>query len=96
MVQNVRYLNGPPSHVTLPFEYRTPTLSGIQVFGIQMVTVIFWPQPNNERFFVLLSGGYTGVKFDSSLTPAENPIPGSLEEMELKFSQMVRSKRFLC
>ena len=27
MVQNVRYLNGLPSHVTLPFEYQTPTLS---------------------------------------------------------------------
>ena len=25
--------------MTLPFEYRTPILSGIQVFGIQMVTV---------------------------------------------------------
>ena len=24
MVQNVQYLNGPPSHVTLPFEYPTP------------------------------------------------------------------------
>ena len=43
MVQNVRYSNGPPSHVTLPFEYRTPILPGIQmnlVFGIQMVTVL--------------------------------------------------------
>ena len=39
MVQNVRYSNGPPSHVTLPFEYRILILSGIQVFGIQMVTV---------------------------------------------------------
>ena len=42
---NVRYLNGPPSHATLPFEYRTPILSqysdesGIQVLGIHMVTV---------------------------------------------------------
>ena len=42
MVQNVRYSNGPPSHLTLPFEYQTCILSGesgIQVFGIQMVTV---------------------------------------------------------
>ena len=39
MFQNVHYLNGPPSHVTLPFEYQTPLLSGIQVFGIQMVTI---------------------------------------------------------
>ena len=39
MVQNVRYLNGPPSHMTLSYEYRTPILSGIQVFGIQMVTL---------------------------------------------------------
>ena len=26
---------------TLPFEYQTPTLSGIQVFGVQMVTVCY-------------------------------------------------------
>ena len=39
LVQNVLYSNGPPSHVTLPCEYRTPILSGIQVFGIQIVTV---------------------------------------------------------
>ena len=40
MVQNVWYLNGLQSHVTLLFEYPTPMLSGIQVFGIQMVTVL--------------------------------------------------------
>ena len=34
---NVQYSNG-PSHMTLPFEYPTLILSGIQVFGIQMVT----------------------------------------------------------
>ena len=39
MVQNVRYSNGPPSHVTVLFEYRVPMMSGIQVSGIQMVTV---------------------------------------------------------
>ena len=39
MVQSVWYLNGPPSHVTLPFEYLTPLLPGIHVFSIQMVTV---------------------------------------------------------
>ena len=39
MVQNVRYSNGPPSLMTLPFEYLTTKLSGIQVFGIQMVTI---------------------------------------------------------
>ena len=32
--------NGLQSHVTLPFEYRTPVLSGILVCGIQMVTVV--------------------------------------------------------
>ena len=31
MVQNVRYLNGPPSHVTLQFAYQSPKLSGIQM-----------------------------------------------------------------
>ena len=31
MVQNVRYLNGPPSHVASPFEYRTQILSSIQM-----------------------------------------------------------------
>ena len=40
MVQNVRYLNGPPSYVTWPFEYQTPIMSGIEVFGVQMVTVL--------------------------------------------------------
>ena len=35
MVVNVRYSNGQPSHITLPFEYRTPILS-----SIQMVTVL--------------------------------------------------------
>ena len=39
MVQNVRYLYG---HVTLPFEYQTPILCRIPVFGIQMVTVVTW------------------------------------------------------
>ena len=38
-VQNVWYSNGPPSRMNLPFEYRTPILSGIQVFSIQMVAV---------------------------------------------------------
>ena len=42
MVPNVRYSNGPPSYVTVSFEYQTPILSGIQVFGIQVVTVIFF------------------------------------------------------
>ena len=35
------YLNGQPSHVTLPFKYWTPKVYGILVFrvsGIQMVT----------------------------------------------------------
>ena len=35
MVQNVRYSNGQPSHVTLPFEYHTPIM-----YGIQMATVL--------------------------------------------------------
>ena len=30
MVQNVQYLNGLPSHVTLPFEFRTPILFSIR------------------------------------------------------------------
>ena len=38
---NVKYLNSSPSHTTLPFEYRTPKLSGIQVFGIQSITVVW-------------------------------------------------------
>ena len=36
MVQNVRYSNGRPSH------FRYSDQSGIQVFGIQMVTVFKW------------------------------------------------------
>ena len=39
MVQNVQYSNIPPSHMT-PFEYWTPIQMDIQVFGIQMVTVL--------------------------------------------------------
>ena len=49
IVQNVWYLNGLPSHVTLPFEYRTPILSGIQMnpvfrcsVSIQMVMNFLW------------------------------------------------------
>ena len=40
MVQNIRYLNGRPSHMTIPFDYRTPEVSGIEssiwMYGIQM------------------------------------------------------------
>ena len=32
-------LNGPPSQVTLPFEYWTPIVSGIRTSGIQKVNV---------------------------------------------------------
>ena len=42
MVQNVQYSNGLPSHMTLLFEYQTPILSGIQMFGVQMVTVNYF------------------------------------------------------
>ena len=31
MVQNVWFSNGPPRHATLPFEYQTHILSGIQM-----------------------------------------------------------------
>ena len=31
VVENVQYSNGPLSHVTLPFEYQTPKLLGIQI-----------------------------------------------------------------
>ena len=53
MVQNVHYLNGLPSQVTLPFEYRTPILSSIQmnlVFGIQMVTVFYFVMSNDLAY----------------------------------------------
>ena len=48
MVQNVRYLNGPPSHLKLPIKYWTVWVSavrysdewGIQVFSTQMVTAV--------------------------------------------------------
>ena len=38
--KNVWYLNGPPSHVTSPFEYPMPIVSGIQTSGTKMVTVL--------------------------------------------------------
>ena len=47
MVQNVHYANGPPSYMTFPFEYWTPILSGIQVFGIQMVIVVEFGEPQS-------------------------------------------------
>ena len=42
MVQNVQYSNSPPSHVTLPFEYRTHILSGIQLNPVFMCSVFRW------------------------------------------------------
>ena len=40
MVQNVWYLNGLPSDLTLPFEYCTPIMSGIQM--VHLVHTIFF------------------------------------------------------
>ena len=42
MVQNVRYSNGLLSQMTLPFEYRTPQLSGIQVNPVFGCLVFRW------------------------------------------------------
>ena len=42
MVQNVRYLNDPPSHMTFPFEYQTPILSGIQMNPVFRCWVFRW------------------------------------------------------
>ena len=42
MVQNVRYSNVPPSHVTLPFEYRTPILFSIQMNLVFRCSVFRW------------------------------------------------------
>ena len=42
MVQNVWYLNGQPSHVTLPFEYWTPILSIIQINLVFRCSVFRW------------------------------------------------------
>ena len=43
-VQNVRYSNGQPSHVTLPFEYLTPILFGIQMNLLFKCSVFRWLQ----------------------------------------------------
>ena len=48
MFQNVRYSNGRPCHITLPFEYRTPKLSSFHVLGIQKVTVTMQVQNANN------------------------------------------------
>ena len=48
MVQDICYSNGPPSHTTLPFEYRTPIMSGIQVSGIEMVNVFVTGSNRNK------------------------------------------------
>ena len=42
MVQNVQYLNVSPSHVTFPFEYRTPRLS---VFKCSVFRWLLYLQP---------------------------------------------------
>ena len=42
MVQNFRYSNGPPSHVTLPFEYRPPILFSIQMNPVFKCLVFRW------------------------------------------------------
>ena len=34
MFQNIQYLNGPPSQMTLPFEYQTPILPVIQMVNV--------------------------------------------------------------
>ena len=55
MVKTVRYSNGLPSHATLPFEYRTTILSGIQLFRIQTVTALlftFWEHWTSSGFWV--------------------------------------------
>ena len=41
-VQNVQYSNGPPSHMTLPFEYRTSILSSIQMNPVFSCLVFRW------------------------------------------------------
>ena len=48
MVQNVRYSNGPPSRVTLPFEYWAPILYG-HSDGYCL------PHLMNQRFTCLIS-----------------------------------------
>ena len=58
MFHNVWYLNGPPSHGTLPYEYLTPILSRILVssilaFFIQMVTVYLVIQWGLFRMYIL-------------------------------------------
>ena len=50
MVQNVWYTNGPPSHLTLPFEYRTLILSGIQMNLVFRCWVFRWLLYYNNQF----------------------------------------------
>ena len=42
IIQSVQYLNGLPSHKTLPFEYRIPILSGIQMIPEYRCSVFRW------------------------------------------------------
>ena len=55
MVQNVRYSNGPPIHVTLTFEYWTIIPS-----SIQMVTVVGFGSPLYQ--FLVFTGRYIDTK----------------------------------
>ena len=42
MVENVQYSNGLPSHMTLPFEYRTPILSSFLMNLVFRCSVFRW------------------------------------------------------
>ena len=41
-IQNVKYSNGPLSHMTLPFEYWIPILSGVQMDLVFRCSVCRW------------------------------------------------------
>ena len=90
MVQNVRYLNGLPSHVTLPFEYLTPILSSIQVFGIQMVTVHYsFPEMKKQ---------YNFVKSDETTSNELSQFPFFLipKVLQTQLTQQSNKRLFRC
>ena len=68
MVQNARYWNGPPSHVTLPFEYLTPLLSSIKLNPV-FRWLLYSKHDLNSRPFIAVEATFVACKSCKSCLP---------------------------